>query len=368
MTLRTDPTRKGAAALTRRLFMIGGAGAAVAAVASCDAFERLTPTPPVRLESGVRGVVARSRITSLPDATAVPVDLAHAIEAPGARCRLVTVQKLSVIPVHALGVLGLDQPEDLEADVEEVAPAEGEIFLRAELVAEAPSLMPEATGRAQMLQHLTLEVLVGGTTVERIPVTDLAGVDAAMHPLSLLLSVPEDAGAEDVVLELVWEGVTQRLSLLDGARLPSEVDVLYTEPLAAEVEDNWWEREDDRFPEEPATAGYVGPVVLEPVAPDWSWAEPGTAFLGVRAQLFTTAGRREEAVETVLLADGTSIEPWGDGPPSGRDLAEEPTWFQVPREAGALTVRMRLAAAIGQEEVVDLGTEDVAVTISEVNA
>lgn len=279
-----------------------------------------------------------------------------------------TVQQLSVIPVFALNSLGLERPDDLEADVEEVAPAEGEIFLRAELVAEAPSLMPEATGRTQMLQHLTLEVLVGGTTVERIPVSDLTGADAAVQPPSLLLSAPEDAGAEDVVLALVWQGVTQRLSLLDGARLPSEVDVLYTEPLAAEVEDNWWEREDDRFPEEPATAGYVGPVVLEPVAPDWTWAEPGTAFLGVRAQLFTTVGRREETVEAVLLADGTSIEPWGDGPPSGRDLAEEPTWFEVPREAGALTVRMRLAAAMGDGEPTDLGTEDVAVTISEVDA
>lgn len=279
-----------------------------------------------------------------------------------------TVQQLSVIPVFALNSLGLERPDDLEADVEEVAPAEGEIFLRAELVAEAPSLMPEATGRAQMLQHLTLEVLVGGTTVERIPVSDLTGADAAVQPPSLLLSVPEDAGAEDVVLALIWQGATQRLSLLDGARLPSEVDVLYTEPLAAEVEDNWWEREDDRFPEEPATAGYVGPVVLEPVAPDWTWAEPGTAFLGVRAQLFTTVGRREETVEAVLLADGTSIEPWGDGPPSGRDLAEEPTWFEVPREAGALTVRMRLAAAMGDGEPTDLGTEDVAVTISEVDA
>lgn len=363
MTTCTDPPRKGSPALTRRVFMLGGAGAAVAGLTACDGPGSLLPTRRPRLESGVTGIVTDATVGALPDPTAFPDDLGHVIEVPGARCRVVSAQRLSALPVASLASLGLDRPEDLEQGTEEVAPATGEVFLHAVLSAEPPVLLPAPDAPSPA----AIEVRVAGSPVASIPLADLVPHNAHTPPHGLTLSVAEDVAAEDVVLNLEWDGVDQQLSLVDGTRLPSEADVLYTEPLTAEVEDNWWEREDPGDPHRRALGGYVGPVELRDVAPDLTWAEPGTAFLGVRAQSLGPGGRWEGTLDAVTLADGTEIAPWGEQTPAGPDLAEVPTWFEVPREAGALIVRLQVSAENAEGDPVDLGTEDVTVTIREVD-
>lgn len=364
MTTCTDPSRTGSPALTRRLFMLGGAGATLAGLSACDlpGSKRFTRLP--RLESGVTGVVIGPSAGALPGPPEIPHDLDHVIEVPGARCRVVAVQRLSALPVASLVPLGLDRPEDLAQETEEVAPATGEVFLHALLSAEPPALLPSTEAQSPA----TIQVRVAGSSVASIPLVDLVPHNAHTPPHGLLLSVAEDLTPEDVVVELEWDGAVQRLSLLDGSRLASEVDVVYTEPFTAAVEDNWWEREDPGEPHRRVLGGYVGPVELRDVTPDLTWAEPGTAYLGVRAQSLGPGGRWEGTLDAVILADGTEIAPSGESLPSGRDLAEVPTWFEVPREAGALTVRLQVTSEDAEWEPVDLGTEDVTVTISEVDA
>lgn len=364
MTTWIDPSRAGSPALTRRLFMLGGAGAALAGLSACEGPGSPLFTRRPRLESGVTGVVIGASVGVLPEPSEIPHDLDHVIEVPGARCRVVAVQRLSALPVASLVPLGLDRPEDLAQETEEVAPATGEVFLHALLSAEPPALLPSP----QTVGPAAIDILVAGSSVASIPLVDLVPHNAHTPPHGLLLSVAEDLAPEDVVMELEWDGVVQRLSLLDGSRLASEVDAVYTEPLTAEVEDNWWEREDPGDPHGRALGGYVGPVELRDVAPDLTWAEPGTAYLGVHAQSLGPGGRWEGTLEAVTLADGTEIAPIGERLPSGYDMAEAPTWFEVPREAGALTVRLQVISEDSEWEPVDLGAEDVTVTISEVDA
>ncbi|MGP9536469.1 hypothetical protein ACT3SP_00555 [Brachybacterium sp. AOP43-C2-M15] len=182
----------------------------------------------------------------------------------------------------------------------------------------------------------------------------------------LLMLVPADPGPEDAVLEVVTGGARQRLSLVDGSLLHTDVPHAY---------DRWGRvaalgSESDRYASERRDAGRgevdelrLGLGALLTTAYRWGsgWAPAGTHYLVVHGTVAQTVEKGEESVAheagelgtaTLTLPDGTVLDaiettPWerpeaepGSEPEPGPGRRIWRAWFEIPTDLPAATVHL----------------------------
>lgn len=189
---------------------------------------------------------------------------------------------------------------------------------------------------------------------------------------SHMVRVAADPGPEDAVLEITDHDKVQRLSLIDGSLLDSEVRHIYdrhqlvgAEPGAGTV------RLDGRFEaahgddEDGDDEGERDLLTLEtryaltaPMTSRLWWAEAGELFLGVgvRAEQFysptsivsPTAVPVDPSPSVLRLADGTELTPVDiENAGTARDpgsfsLTEHLLWFAVPSDLDAADLVLRV--------------------------
>lgn len=191
-------------------------GAGTAGLLGAAALTSCTPAPPPGEGLGEQPLVVPERaLAELPELTPIPEVDRMPLETSGF--------VYQVLAARVLPALTAAQAEPFLGSLPEadVPAPEGRAFLVVQLQAEfAP--WPFASLDPADAPVLRLRVRrPGAADPVALEVPDLA-VDRP-----LLLQVAADAAPEDAVLEATTFGAVQRLSLIDGSRLPSEVEHLY---------------------------------------------------------------------------------------------------------------------------------------------
>lgn len=323
----------------RAAFGVGGAGALALLLAGCGSAARLPSGTALVSEAG-GGPLSTTPLAPQEDCL---------IELPGVQYRVRGMSLAGFLPPDRAREAGLDIP--VNDELEEVLPARGERFLVADLDRRPPS-------------HLPHEALPG-TYVERVLLDDVEVARPAhsapevegLRSLQILVSVPEDITPERIFLESSLEGITQRLSLLDGSRVSSDIEQVYAPRPSLEVAANWWQRTS----EDPwaLLAGFVVAGNVTSVTPEGLWAAPETLMVSLHVCTYPGSGPAGGTLD-LLLPDGSMATPRGDHSRvfeavEGGGVA----WFEVPADIEAATARVEL----GLDGRV-VGTEEIAVTFT----
>ncbi|ATG50725.1 hypothetical protein CFK38_03715 [Brachybacterium vulturis] len=323
----------------RAAFGVGGAGALALLLAGCGGSARL-PARTVLLSEAGGG--------PLPTTGLAPQE-GHLIELPGVRYQVRGVSLSESLPAQQAREAGLEIPDGEELEV--VRAARGEQLLVVDLDRRPPSFLPTRPVPGTYLER----VLLDGVEVAR-PGRSAPEVEGP-RALQILISVPEDITPERIVLESSLDGITQRLSLLDGSRVSSDIEHVYAPRPDLEVAANWWQRTGS----DPWTflAGTVVAGTVAAVTPDGTWAAPGSLMVSLLVCTYPT-GRPGTSTLGLVLPDGSTATPRGDH--SRVFEAVEgggEAWFEVPRETAGATARVELSA-----HGTVLATEEIAVTFT----
>jgi hypothetical protein len=312
-------------------------------VAPGDSFALADATPPpffevtatVPLEPGIE--LARPDGRSVPDASglqlpdAAPIESGAALvvtELPG-EVELSGVEDgRLVIPSRSVHFTGLGRADRVGAGPKALIPPEGENLVVATFEAAAVPGGPSELGTAVLV--------VDGA--ER-PFEGWADVDGSG---SLVVSVPADA--EEVALQVRFDGVTQRISLATGVRAEGFPPVLYRSKPTVTMGSSLAANAAMPAGDPAGAGGTVTEVRLVGWLEGRGWAPPGKAFLvPVLADWKTTPPCCEvTGVEivpefVVVPTDGERKEAFDDDSPSQPDPV-----FEVAADFTRGTIEMRL--------------------------
>ena len=250
------------------------------------------------------------------------------------------------------GTRGDFEPGDL------VEAADGEVFVVSVLHADDPRWEPtgeQVSGSARAETVLR----VGGNPLTNPYVSLEAG-----DQVTIAVAVPEGPQADAVTVELLQDGVSQEISLIDGTRVSSDVEHIYDRPTTGKIgEGASWAEEGESRRGTITMSGQLTDGVITPFVPGQGWANPGNVFLGLN---LTTQGlegaHRDHSTIRLQLADGTTVQPESqtrgtDGPFS------KTAWFQLPVDATEATALIALEMALGTDQY-DVGEIQVPVAIS----
>lgn len=343
---------------TRRALLAGAGIGAAALVAACTAEEP-------RTGSGLLWSSTDPFPSDLPELAVLPEGRANCLEVPGLRYRVHGALRVSSLPQSAAGPLGLlgaasdgDSASGDGSMDDEVRAPEGEEFLLVELRVGAAALMPPTLPDVDVRREAV--VLGGSSTALGEEPVPLGGT------LRLVLTVPEDAGAEPAILEVTCGDVAQRLSLEDGTRVSSDLEHWYSHWYQAVPEPRWIERADARAGEGTVLCGAVTSIAAVPALPDGTWPSPGTVLLGIGITApAPPTGTTARCTVSMLLPGGDEAPVLGEA--SWEELiaakAGARLWCEVPHDAGGASVRIALAVTTAEGEEIDLGEEEIPVVL-----
>lgn len=343
---------------TRRALLAGAGIGAAALVAACTAEEP-------RTGSGLLWSSTDPFPSDLPELAVLPEGRANCLEVPGLRYRVHGALRVSSLPQSAAGPLGLlgaasdgDSASGDGSMDDEVRAPEGEEFLLVELRVGAAALMPPTLPDVDVRREAF--VLGGSSTALGEEPVPLGGT------LRLVLTVPEDAGAEPAILEVTCGDVAQRLSLEDGTRVSSDLEHWYSHWYQAVPEPRWIERADARAGEGTVLCGAVTSIAAVPALPDGTWPSPGTVLLGIGITApAPPTGTTARCTVSMLLPGGDEAPVLGEA--SWEELiaakAGARLWCEVPHDAGGASVRIALAVTTAEGEEIDLGEEEIPVVL-----
>lgn len=351
---RAVPSGNGSAAAPtrRRLLAAAGTGAAATLLAACG--ER------TRARSG-HVVASEDPLVAFFDLDPVEPDPSRVLEIPGLRYRVSGARITPSLPwseAEELGFLPADA-RDQEADGDQEVPAPpGEVYLLAELVVDAPAIfsphLPEVDVHGDRL-------VIGGEPGEPWPRPMTSG-----SRVCIALTVPEDPDPEAAMIEVRCEDVAQRLSLVDGSRIASDLEHWYGQWYQASPAQVWWERRDEARGGALLMAGAVDSISVHPALGDSTWPSPGNILLGVElAVLPPPEGLTPLPDLALVLPDGAEARPRGATAAEALEEPEHPLriWFEVPHEVEEATLRLALGVRDADGQETPLGTEEVPVTI-----
>lgn len=290
----------------------------------------------------------------------IPNDHEHVIEIPGAALRVNKTYRTDSLPSSMSRYFPIENTER-----QEIVPAPGEEFLLVQLLGSAPSFMPDSDLGGVLNTRVLVndEEVIGHGSITRVDLLEYR------PQIWILVSIPEDSAAEDILLEVSDGERTQQLSLLDGSRTYSDLEEYYGDPFTASIEDTWWEfRDEAAAGDNIVTAGLVLGVQVSPALSSTGWAEPGHVFVGIDVEhVSQVRGFTHASGLALMLPDGSTIEPLDHGIGAFPDADESTTWFAVPLDTSTATLSIHLAgtftdAETGSTTDLDFGTTEAALT------
>jgi hypothetical protein len=169
------------------------------------------------------------------------------------------------VPSRALKLTGLARVDTIGAGAEAMVAAEGEDLVVAAFESALVEDGPSDSGTAQLV--------IDG---QKSPFDGWSRLEATG---AMVASVPE--GAEDVGLEVVFDGVTQQISLLTGERAEGFPSVLYREQTVVDVGATLAANAAMPVGDQASATGVVSEVRLVAWLDGLGWAPEGKAFLVV---------------------------------------------------------------------------------------
>jgi hypothetical protein len=184
------------------------------------------------------------------------------------------------------------------------------------------------------------------------------------------MQVPQDPSPEDAVLEVVVDGAVQRLSLVDGSLLHTDVPHAYERRREVAIRDDdatdASARVESRDGVEHTLMLSLHRAATAAHMEGRGWAPEGAQLLRIDVevdQILPTAeegsgqryGLGELAVATLALPDGSAIEPFFLGYRDGDPGAPEEltsggvawqAWYEIPTDLG--TAGLRLIAVLDE--------------------
>lgn len=217
---------------TRRALLAGAGVGAAALLAACTA-----EVP--RTGSGLLRSSPDAFPSELPELAPLPEGRASCLEVPGLRYRVHGALRIPSFTRAAARNLGLlDGASDGDSEDDEVRAPEGEELLLVELGVGAAARMPPDLPEVDVRREAV--ALDGSSTALGEEPMPLGGT------LRLILTVPDDAGAESPQLEVTCGDVAQRLNLEDGTRVSSDLEHWCSHWFRAVPAPRWIEQTDER--------------------------------------------------------------------------------------------------------------------------
>lgn len=339
---------------SRRALVVGGLAGLTGAVA----LGGCTPSPTARKATGPDWTSLGDRLVivrpeSLPDLEPAAPEGPGRLETSAGRYVLAGTHLRTVLDPMLAGELrfGSDAPE------EEIAAPEGEEYLFFSLESE---LVPWGFTRYARRPQIVVRIHRPDGQVELV---ENWATIAGDH----MVRVIADPGPEDAVLEITDHDKVQRLSLIDGSLLDSEVRHIYGRHLLVGATPGVAAIElEDRFEAEHETeGGELDRLTLEtthaatsPMTSRLGWAEDGEQFVGVRVrteQFYSPAFSRsrtpvpvDPSISVLRLADGTELSPVDieNAATAGDRGVFSPTedllWFAVPADLEVAHLALRV--------------------------
>lgn len=269
--------------------------------------------------------------------------------APGVDLRLTEVGEFDVLPAAVYEDV-TSSPARIEAGepVEEVYPAEGQVFLVATYTSDDPQWEPRGK-----LPESEARILLGGNEAAQVFRTE----DSTMQRGTIVVSVPEGGSADAAVLEVETSGQFQQLSLQDGQRLRSDVEQVY-DVVGAEVElgsledfDSFdetftgWAKDTQRI-NGTVEGGFIVPWLAREDGGD-GWAGSGKVYLSIEINWADNSSTTDDnSAAHVELADGTIVHPRND-PSSLVNAFADNAVFEIPSDTQAATLVVTPAVEVG---------------------
>lgn len=336
--------RHGQSRVTRRTALgAGGGGTLALLLAGCGDTSRIAAGTAVASDGAI----------ALPAVTPLLQSATSAVELPGVRYEVYGTNTEEFMTREMARKIGLPVPDG--DDLDKVLPARGEVFFVSILSSSKVHHMPSW----QVTGEVTERVLVDGIEIESPPQKLAQSAPEGLLDLVVVASVPEgELDPEHLVFESTLGEVTQRLSLVDGSRLSSDVEHVYGPHTTLTVADNWWEYTGKDLSERLAGFLLAGRVV--PALPDGTWAAPGTMLVSLLVSNLPLVGDPETSTVTLVLPDGSEAPASGD-----HSLVFEAVegggeaWFEVPLDTESATARVDLST-----DGTVLATEEIAVTFA----
>lgn len=297
--------------------------------------------PAAQLDSGAAAV-----LTQVPDVdfTEVEQDDSTLISHFDKTITVVRTHQAEAVPADLAEQI---LPENLAGEADageatEVSAAEGEKLVFAVVRADDPRWEP-VDAQLDGGEETTTAVRVSGNEVSELQLSLSAG-----DQTTLVISVPEELGAEEVVLETRSADASQEISLIDGARTSSDVEHIYARPTEVEIDDDAsWSQDVETRRGVITHSGQANEGVISPMVPSFGWANPGNVFLGLN--LSTRELEFPHIDNTTIrlqLADGSTVQPQAE--PSGPDGPFSSTaWFQLPADAQEATAEVTVETQLG---------------------
>ncbi|MDJ1370519.1 hypothetical protein [Gulosibacter molinativorax] len=292
-----------------------------------------------------------------------PHDREHVLEVPGAAFWVNQTALTDSVPWDVGADLVESLPEDAEPTFDSIHSSAGEEFLIVQVLGAAPTTMPQ---EPLYFPHES-RVLVDGEEVPGLHgaiALESSGGLSGTSETWLLVSVPEGSAPDSVVLEFTQDDRTQRLSLIDGTRVESDVEEYYDTVLTTSHEEVWWEYRDETLRGDLIiTAGLVTGAQVTPALAPAGWAEPGYTYLGVelghtsQVREFTHTGQI-----TLTFQDGSQLEPIDLGGQPAGTAQESTVWFSVPLDTGSATVSIEQTGSLDGTKL-DFGVTEFGITL-----
>lgn len=289
-----------------------------------------------------------NKLSSVPevDWTEVEESPDHLLLAPGLSLRVTQTALLDEVEPEVAAQVSEAHGET------RLLPSDGEVFLLATVVIE-DSQWEDAEADSEGT------VRVAGN---QVPAIFFTGGSGEREQSTYLLSIPEGTAAEEAVLEVTTGDVVQTLSLIDGARVDSDVEPIYQAGTEVTVDGEGWSHVFDSWASGTHEVnGQVTGAVITPYVDDW--ARPGHVFVGVDIDARDNGGADDDITTIQIeLPDGSTVTPEND-PSSLKNRFAERAWFQVPADSEQLTLHVNPMGKAGLDEIDFESPVDVTLTI-----
>lgn len=270
--------------------------------------------------------------------------------APGVDLRITEIAKPKTLPADVYEDVTGTAPEDEDGEeVNEVFPAKGQVFYVAAYTSDDPEWEPKSE-----LPESVAGVRLAGNAASELFTTS----EGTMQRGVIVVSVPKDSSPSDAVIEVETDGASQKLSLINGTRVSTDVEQVYS-TVGAEATIESAETIDQEFTgwagdAQRLTGGvdcaFVAPWLNEEDGGE-GWPGTGKIYLSVSVEWKKVeATTDDDSTMQITLDNGNTVKPSNDPANTLGSAFESNPVFEIPAGTKTVTVTINPAVTVGVDK------------------